>query len=896
MEFRMKYLTWSLSLLGLLTIFGCASGEPLVEETDVLTISASPATITNFGESSIVTVRLFHSNGRPVPDGARVFLDADGGTIVDEVIIEDGRARAPFYSDANVGTVTITAISGSLGLDGSINTQIEVIDRAVEVGGVVLTVNPSNVDRAGGRVDISATAFDPLGEPIANKTAVFSSDYGSLVSNGALLRTNNLGQVFDRLDLSRLPESVSSVTVNVEIAGVPATKNITVTDNQSPLAEFSFSPTDTQEGEPVFFDASASEDPDGEIVDYDWNFGDGAGGSGREVSHTFPQARSYQVRLTVTDNQGATHTAFQTVDIGDNQPPTADFSISPDAPRTNQLVTFDGGLSTDPDGSIATYSWSLGNGVTREGQTVTTAYPAAGSYTVTLNVVDDKGKTATVNKTVSITGNQAPTASIEASATTVRIGEIITFNATGSSDPDGTIEEYAWQFAPGIVDTDPVTTYGWFQAGVYVVVLTVTDNDGAQDFASQIITVTDNTPPSPSFVFSPNQPLIFETVTFNAETSTDPDGTIEDYRWSFGDGTTARGISVTHRYDIAGQYTVILEAIDNDFASSFTEQTITISQGAAPQARLSISPTSLTSDGGQVVLDASATTDSEDPDGLRYFFSVSSAGPVTIEHNDRESPVALATVAPAAAGSRIIFEVEVRDSQANSDRQSQTLEITAGQTGAPPSAALDISPDVLNVAGGEIILDASGSSDPDGTLEALQFEFTAQSAGRVSVGEFQTNGFLATVTVSPLEGETSIDPNARVIFTALATDQDQQVDSAQALLTFTLGEPGNAPSAALVTDPVGPIAAPNPGETLQILLDGRGSTDVEDGDDLTYSFTGKRNGDPSTTIPNVDDDPRLALASYTGLQSGDFLIFTLVVTDSDGTQDTATVTVQIIDP
>jgi len=885
-----------LASIGLALLVSCASGEPAVQEDDVLTISASPSSITNFGDSSIVTVRLFQSNGQPVPDGARIFLSADGGTIIDEVRIVDGRAQTPFFSDANTGTVTITAQSGTLGLDGSITTQIEVIDRAVEIGGVVLSINPNNIGRSGGRITLSGTVFDPNGDPIAGRVAVFSSQYGTLASNGALLRTDNRGQVFDVLDIGRLPEEVSSIDITVDVTGVTATKTLSVTDNQSPTAAFAYSPQDVREGESVFFDASESEDPDGTIATYSWNLGDGTIQTGRQVTHTYALARSYRVLLTVTDDQGATHTVAETIDVGDNQPPVAAFTVSPDGPRANQVLTLDASAANDPDGEIVAYDWTLGNGGARQGRVVSAAYSGAGTYTITLTVTDDKGETGTIAMPITITGNQPPSAVIEASSVSVRIGESVTFNGNESSDPDGLIDSYLWQFGDTFTDSGAVTSYAWFQPGDYIVVLTVTDNEGAQGFSSVTINVADNEPPQPAFVFSPTTPRVFELVTFNAETSTDPDGTIEEYRWSFGDGTLGNGISVQHRYEAGGQYTVFLEVRDNDGAGAFTERPIVVNQGNSPRAALDIDPTSLPPEGGTVVLDASGSTDTEDPDALRYFFDATPATAITITQADRQAPVALATVGALEDGARVVFGVDVRDPQDNGDRASATLSITDTQINLPPQPSLDISPDLMVVTGGTVILDASATTDPDSELADLDFSFSSQSAGGVVVSEPEGTGFLQTVTVSPPMGENVIDVNARVVFILVVTDETEEVGSAQAVLTFTEGSSGNAPVAALTTDPVGPIEAPMPGETVQIVLDGRDSNDQEDGDALTYAFSAKRNGDPAFTVDPVEGDPRLALASFNTLAAGDFLIFTLTVTDSDGLTDTASVTVAVVDP
>ena len=127
------------------------------------------------------------------------------------------------------------------------------------------------------------------------------------------------------------------------------------------------------------------------MVAWAWAFGDGTTGSGRTVNHTYTAAGNDVVTLTVTDDTGATASVTRTVTVTapPNQPPAAAFTAS----CTNLACALDASSSTDPDGSVASYSWAFGDGTTGTGAKPGHTYAAAGSYAIVLTVTDDKGTT-----------------------------------------------------------------------------------------------------------------------------------------------------------------------------------------------------------------------------------------------------------------------------------------------------------------------------------------------------------------------------------------------------------------------------------------------------------------------------------------------------------------------
>jgi len=177
---------------------------------------------------------------------------------------------------------------------------------------------------------------------------------------------------------------------------------------------------------------------------------------------------------------------------GTNKSPTAKVN-GPYAGSVGGTVAFSSAGSTDPDGTITAYTWSFGDGKTSSAENPTNAYTAAGTYTVSLTVRDDKGATASATTNAVISGgsgnNQLPRATINGPYTGTA-GGAIAFKSTGSSDPDGTITGFSWNFGDGGTSTEANPSHVFAAAGTYTVRLTVTDNAGGAGSSTTTATVS----------------------------------------------------------------------------------------------------------------------------------------------------------------------------------------------------------------------------------------------------------------------------------------------------------------------------------------------------------------------------------------------------------------------
>src|SRR6266576_3888557 len=279
-----------------------------------------------------------------------------------------------------------------------------------------------------------------------------------------------------------------------------------------------------------------------------------------------------------------------------NQPPTANFTSSCSALACSFTST-----SSDPDGSIASYAWTFGDGATSTAQNPSHTYAAGGTYTVTLTVTDNQGaQSAPTSRTLTITAaNQSPTAAFTSSCSS------LTCNFTNtSSDPDGSITLNSWNFGDGQTSTVQNPSHSYGAAGTYTVTLTVTDNQGGTNSVSRNVTVTvPNQPPTANFTSS------CSALSCNfTSTSSDADGSIASYAWTFGDGGTSTAQNPSHSYAAGGTYTVTLRVTDNQGAqSTTTSKSVTVT---APNQPPTANFTSSCSG-----LSCNLTSTSSDPDG-----------------------------------------------------------------------------------------------------------------------------------------------------------------------------------------------------------------------------------------------------------------------------------------
>ena len=170
-----------------------------------------------------------------------------------------------------------------------------------------------------------------------------------------------------------------------------------------------------------------------------------------------------------------------------NLPPNADFDYDPPNPYTDEVIQFTD-LSTDSDGIIVSWDWDFGDSQTSSNQNPTHSYPENITYTVTSTVTDDDGATDSISKDITVL-NQNPVADANGPYFGI-VGEDITFDGSGSYDPDGSIVSWDWDFGDTTSGSGETTTHAYTNLGDYTVTLTVTDDDGGTDTDTTTVDVS----------------------------------------------------------------------------------------------------------------------------------------------------------------------------------------------------------------------------------------------------------------------------------------------------------------------------------------------------------------------------------------------------------------------
>lgn len=330
----------------------------------------------------------------------------------------------------------------------------------------------------------------------------------------------------------------------------------------------------------VEFSGDFTGDPCHDEVGFGWDFDDGIGLLGQNVTYTFPEPGNYVVTLTVASSAGedfCTQTIEQVIQVTCSPFVDCDCrDFSPEINLTNtsgcgvDLLAIYGGEAC-VDG--VKYTWNMGDGTQLLGSEVSHTYSESGTYTVVLTVSPGedgeviKDCVESVELVVEVNCGVTGDCNCETLSPSIQLEDLsdCEVDLAGFHGGDPCLEDitYVWDFGDETGGIGQNVSHEYAEAGVYTVRLHVTASDGQSECTetvTQEIEVTCGSEPC-DCAFAPEIEILDISgcsVTFQGVHGGDPCLDNVKYRWDFGDGTVVLGENITHQFDESGTYTVTL--------------------------------------------------------------------------------------------------------------------------------------------------------------------------------------------------------------------------------------------------------------------------------------------------------------------------------------------------
>jgi PKD repeat protein len=439
-----------------------------------------------------------------------------------------------------------------------------------------------------------------------------------------------------------------------------------------------------------------------------------------------------------------------------NDPPVAQFSVSPSTPNAEENVTFDASSSRDIGigGEIELYLWTFGDGGKGEGKIVNHAYSQGDSYKVNLTIIDNDGARSSAARTLEI--NALPVPIIDYQPKEPKTGDSLSFDGSKSWDKeDGKISKWKWEFGDGESSKKERPTPHKFETGnIYPIDLTVCDKRDACNTSSMQLKIND--PPIADFLPDRKDANIGESIIFDASSSKDPDGgTLVDFAWNFGDGSPAENKSIVrHAFTSGGEKDVKLVVEDNSGAKSASFSYL-IKINNPPRAEFDYQ----IKDGNKIEFDASSSKD-EDGKIRRYLWDfddysgiLQSEKKIMMHKYDEPGKYNVTLTVMDDKESTGSFSKNIVFEAASQEAVSVLPSLPGRIENQPPIAAFSFRPTDANV-GEEIIFDASSSSDADGSIIRYLWDLgdSSYEEGKVISKAFYKSGYF-TVSLTVFDND-----------------------------------------------------------------------------------------------------------------------------------------------
>ncbi|NOT44078.1 MAG: hypothetical protein HOP14_05680, partial [Acidobacteria bacterium] len=794
-------------------------------------VDAGPDQAIQFGEEGLLAGTV-SDDGLPAPPMLAVEWAQQAGPGVATFGDPASASTTATFSAPGVYTLRLTASDGDVTAFDEVLVEVDEPNAPpVADAGVGQRVSPGDVVQLDG-----SGSSDADGDPLTFAWRLVSAPNGSAAVLG------NATTVAPTLTTDLPGDYVVELVVNDGMADSAPDQVIVSTVNTAPVADAGADAT-ALVGSLVALSGAGSSDPDGNAIDYSWQFVSRPAGSGAALagsssvtpSFTPDVAGDYIIRLTVTDGFLADDDEV-TVSTR-NTAPVADAGAD-DTVLVGDVVILNGSASSDVDGDPLTFSWSL---TVPPGSTAALDDPALVSPRFTVDVpgayvaqlIVNDGALDSAPDTVMLTTDNTPPVARAGADQAVNAGDLVLLDGSASSDADGDALTFAWSFT-SVPDGSVAVLAGAqtsgpsFTAdlpGLYVAQLIV--NDGTANSLADTVEITSgNVAPVADAGDDQSGVPTGTPVVLNGLDSADADGHGLTYRWSFVTRPPGSGASLVDPSaavsgftpDLPGDY--VVQLIVNDGFVDSPPDTVLVQAVAVPVA--DAGPDQTVPLGSDVTLDGSGSSTSTG--ALTYawsFASVPDGSTAVLQGVDTITPSFTADVAG-------VFIVELTVSNGSATDIDSVAITVAGATPVVNVTATDGSATEGGTDPGAFTISRTGAITAPLTVAYVlggttsPADFTIASADTVTIPAGQVSATILiepidddeiegaeTVTLTVVDGAAydvgafdsaavTISDNDRPVVTIVATDGTAS-EAGGDTGTFTVSRTGPTASPLLVT-------------------------------------------------------------------------------------------------
>lgn len=415
--------------------------------------------------------------------------------------------------------------------------------------------------------------------------------------------------------------------------------------------------------------------------------------------------------------------ATATLEIDNKSDGTVDTTIE-------KTITPNLELSGQENGQVIDHSGNVTNLTNRS----TADYEINYTFSKTDNDPFYNGSSPTLDsmtlRSSSLESNEPPVASFSLNDSSPQVGDAVQFDGSGSSDSNGSITQFSWDFGDGDTGSGEVVTHQYSSSGSYTVELTVTDNDSASDTTTKQVDVSKGKPTA-DFSINDSSPKPGDVIEVDASASSDPNGQINSYSYTFGDNTSASGKTVEKTYNVSGTFDINLTVKDDDGFTDSLVKTADVQNLSGQDKNL---VDSCSNDGTPFCYDNS--TGAPNPETIKEEVAPGTTTNISWEIN-----------ATGAAGN--VYKVfslvnsYLNTSQGNVTSPVVNVSISGDGGGgtsssSPPTA--DFSANDSDIKVGETVqFDASSSTD-NGTITSFDWSGAFTASGEKVNAEFGSSG------------------------------------------------------------------------------------------------------------------------------------------------------------